>query len=73
MKPSDKSQDEERQEPLTLSVPDAGAMAGLAKNASYTAARAGEIPTIKLGGKLRVPGAKWKRILAEGRDTSGAE
>ena len=57
-------------EPLTYSIPVAGGMAGLAKNASYAAARRGEIPVIKFGGKRRVPAAKWKRILAEGRDPS---
>lgn len=57
-------------EPLTYSIPFAGAMAGIARGASYAAARRGEIPVIKLGGKLRVPAVKWKRILAEGRDRS---
>ena len=56
----------EQREPLTYSIPVAGGMAGLSKNASYAAARRGEIPTIKLGGKRRVPGAKWRRILGEG-------
>ena len=58
--------------PLTFSIPDAGAMAGLAKNGSYAAARRGEIPVIKFGGKRRVPAVLWKRILAEGRDPSDA-
>lgn len=53
-------------EPLTYSIPIAGSMAGLARNASYAAARRGEIPVIKFGGKCRVPAEKWKRILAEG-------
>jgi hypothetical protein len=61
------------QEPLTFSIPFAGSMAGLAKNSSYAAARRGEIPVIKFGGKRRVPAIKWKRILAEGRDPSDAE
>lgn len=51
---------------LTLSVPEAGAMAHLGCNASYRAAKRGEIPTIRLGGKRRVPAARWRRILAEG-------
>ena len=55
-------------ESLTFSIPHAGSLAGIGKNASYAAARRGEIPVIKLGGKLRVPAAKWKRILAEGHD-----
>jgi hypothetical protein len=48
-------------------------MAGLAKNGSYAAARRGEIPIIKFGGKRRVPAVRWKRILAEGRDPSDAK
>jgi hypothetical protein len=53
----------EDDEQWTLSVPVAGAQAGLGKNASYRAARLGQIPTIRLGGKLRVPTLRWKRIL----------
>lgn len=56
------------QEPLTYSIPHAGSLAGIGKNASYAAARRGEIPVIKIGGKLRVPAAKWKRILTDGHD-----
>jgi hypothetical protein len=55
-------------EPLTYSIPVAGAMAGLAKNGSYAAARRGEIPVIKFGGKRRVPAERWRRLLAEGRE-----
>lgn len=40
----------------TISVPDAGAVFfGLARNGAYEAARRGDIPTIKVGGKVRVP------------------
>jgi hypothetical protein len=49
---------------LTWSIPYAGRKAGLAKNASYASARRGEIPTIRFGKKLRVPKAKFLRILA---------
>ncbi len=66
MEESGTMQEAHEGEPLTLSIPAAGAMAGLAKNASYAAAKRGEIPVIKFGGKCRVPAAKWKRILAEG-------
>ena len=42
--------------PLTLSVPEAGKRYfGLARNASYAAAKRGELPTIKIGKLLRVP------------------
>ena len=40
----------------TISVPEAGrAFFGLSRDGSYDAARRGEIPTIKVGRKLRVP------------------
>jgi len=40
----------------TISVPDAGAVFfGLARNGAYEAARRGDIPTVKIGGKVRVP------------------
>jgi hypothetical protein len=73
MRPDAPVEQDQEQEPLTLSIPVAGAMAGLAKHGSYAAARRGEIPVIRFGGKLRVPAAKWKRILAEGREPSNAE
>ena len=49
--------------PLTFDVPEAGAMAGLGRSASYRAAAAGLIPTISLGRKKRVPAKRWLKIL----------
>jgi excisionase family DNA binding protein len=49
---------------LTLSVPEAGKLAGIGKNASYQAALRGEIPTLRFGKKLRVPKAKFLRMLS---------
>ncbi|HZZ23190.1 MAG TPA: hypothetical protein VFE60_11720 [Roseiarcus sp.] len=46
-----------------LSVPDAGALVGLSINASYAAAKRGEIPTVKIGSLLIVPRAAWLRKL----------
>lgn len=51
---------------ITLSVPEAGKKyfdAG--KNASYAAAARGEIPTIRIGKKLRVPVAALERMLED--------
>lgn len=40
----------------TISVPDAGKLFfGLARNAAYDAAKTGDIPTIKIGGRIMVP------------------
>jgi excisionase family DNA binding protein len=43
-------------EPLTLSVPEAGARYfGLSRNGSYDAVARGEIPVIRIGRLLKVP------------------
>jgi excisionase family DNA binding protein len=53
---------------LTLSVPEAGKMVNLGKNAAYAAARAGQIPTLRFGRKLRVPTARFLKMLSEGAE-----
>jgi hypothetical protein len=51
-------------EPLTLSVPEAGKRYfGLSRTASYAAAEAGDIPTIRVGKLLRVPVRAMERRL----------
>ncbi len=53
-------------EPKTLTVPEAGRVYfSLGRNASYEAARRGEIPTIKVGRLLRVPVVAMERKLEE--------
>jgi hypothetical protein len=48
----------------TLSVPDAGRRYfNLGRNASYEAARRGDLPTIKIGRLLRVPVVALERLL----------
>jgi hypothetical protein len=50
----------------TLTVPEAGRRYfDLGRNASYDAARRGEIPTIKIGRLLRVPIVALERKLEE--------
>ena len=54
----------EMDEPKTLTVPEAGRVYfDLGRNASYEAARRGDIPTIKIGRLLRVPVAALERML----------
>jgi hypothetical protein len=49
-----------------LSVPEAGAMIGLGRNASYEAAKAGDIPVLKIGALKIVPRGTWlKQIGAD--------
>jgi hypothetical protein len=53
-------------EPKTLTVPEAGRRYfDLGRNASYEAARRGDIPTIRIGRLLRVPIVQMERKLAE--------
>jgi hypothetical protein len=48
----------------TMSVPEAGKIYyDLSRNASYEAARRGEIPTVRVGRLLRVPVAAMERKL----------
>jgi hypothetical protein len=50
----------------TLPVPEAGRLYfGLGRNASYEAARRGDIPTIRIGRLLRVPVVALERKLEE--------
>jgi excisionase family DNA binding protein len=48
---------------LVYNVPEAGAMLGLKRQASYDAAARGDIPTIRIGRLLRVPRAAFHRLL----------
>jgi excisionase family DNA binding protein len=54
-----------REEPETYSVPEAGRIVGLGKNASYDAARRGELPVLRFGRILRVPRAALERMLGK--------
>lgn len=52
-------------EALVLSVPRAGALLGLGRSASYSAARRGDLPTIKIGRRVVVPRARLAELLGE--------
>jgi len=45
--------------PHGLSIPEAGKMIGLGKNASYEAAKAGRIPVLEFGKQKIVPRLPW--------------
>jgi hypothetical protein len=43
--------------------PDAGQMIGIGRASTYKAAQRGDIPTIRIGGSLRVPKRKLLKML----------
>lgn len=49
----------------TIDIPTAGKLLGISRNTSYIAAKRGEIPTIKLGGRILVPVPELLRMLGE--------
>ena len=52
--------------PYGLSVPEAGKLIGLGKNAAYAAAASGQIPVLQIGGRKIVPRGTWlKQIGAD--------
>lgn len=54
--------DEIRERP-TVTVPEAGSFLGLGRDASYRAAEAGEIPTLRFGRRLVVPVPRLLTLL----------
>jgi excisionase family DNA binding protein len=52
---------------VVYEVPEAGALLGLCRNASYEAAKRGDIPTIRIGKLIRVPKAAFHQMLEKTR------
>jgi excisionase family DNA binding protein len=50
-------------ERLTFTVPEAGRIIGISRGCAYEAARSGQIPTIRIGGRLVVPKAALMKML----------
>jgi hypothetical protein len=50
-------------EKLTVSVEVAGRAFGLGRNSSYEACRTGQIPNMRIGGKVVVPTAPLRKML----------
>jgi excisionase family DNA binding protein len=48
----------------TISVPEAGEVLGIGREAAYNAARRGELPTIRIGRRLLVPTQALLDLLA---------
>lgn len=52
----------------TLTVPEAGELFGLGRAASYEAAKAGQLPTLRLGRRVLVPVPALLRMLGADRE-----
>ena len=48
----------------TLTVPEAGQLLGIGRNAAYQGVANGEIPVLRIGKRLVVPRAALERMLA---------
>ena len=53
----------EHVERQTLSIPEAAAYLGIGRNTAYEAARTGELPTIRIGGRIVVSRIALERLL----------
>jgi excisionase family DNA binding protein len=51
-------------EPLTVSVEKAAKLLGISRASAYTYAKAGVLPSVRLGTRLLVPKAALDRLLA---------
>jgi excisionase family DNA binding protein len=58
-------------ERLVYSVPEAGRLLGLSRNAAYAAAKRGDISTIRIGRRLVVPKAAFHRTFEFMRSGDG--
>jgi excisionase family DNA binding protein len=50
-------------ERLVLDVPEAAKLLNISRNAAYLAARRGDLPTVRVGGRILVPRAALLRML----------
>jgi hypothetical protein len=55
-----------------LSVPEAGAVCGLGKDASYRTAAKGDLPAVRIGGRLIVSVERLKQKLGLAREGAAA-
>ena len=49
--------------PPTISVTEAGQILGIGRASAYAAARAGELPSLRIGRRLVVPTARLRQML----------
>jgi excisionase family DNA binding protein len=52
-------------QPLTMTIDAAAQKLGVCRNTAYSAAKAGEIPVVKIGRRMLVPIAAFERMLGQ--------
>jgi excisionase family DNA binding protein len=60
----------------TLTVEEAAKVLGIGRNTAYEAAKSGDLPTVRVGGRLLVPRARLLALLGElpnNEDSEGGE
>jgi excisionase family DNA binding protein len=60
----------EEPDPATMTIPAAAQLLGISRSAGYRGANRGQIPTIRIGGRLLVPTARLHRLLGWLPDTA---
>jgi excisionase family DNA binding protein len=58
-------------ERMTFSVEEAGERLGLGRNSVYEAVKRGDIPSIRIGGRILVPRQALERLLDKASDPAG--
>lgn len=58
--------------PFTVSVPEAARILGIGRNTAYVAARRGDLPTVRIGGRIVVPTHRLVEML-DGASRKGPE
>jgi excisionase family DNA binding protein len=57
---------------LTVTVPEAGRMIGISRNAAYAAVARGDIPSIRIGRKVLVPRRRLLEMLGTASEEAPA-
>ena len=57
----------------TMSVTDAARVLGISRTTAYECVRAGDLPSVRLGGRIVVPTQAVDRLLAAGEPASSDE
>jgi len=55
----------EQKDPLFLRISEAARLLSMSRSAAYAAIRSGQLPSVRVAGKWRIPRAALERLLAQ--------